>query len=263
MTPTELYLAAIAGRSDLITATTATLASLLRGVAADIAAQLARQPSDFQRWYLPELAAEVRRMLAELAGDAGMAVAGAAGEAWRLGEGLADDGLRVSGLRLALPRLDSAQLVAMRAFATERITGITLEVGNRINTELGRVVIGAQTPFQAVESVSQILGETTLKRANTIVHTQLAQAHSAATQLRMEQIASDAMPELEKRWIKSGKREPRLNHAVINGQVQPAGSPFKLNGGRLLMMCPHDPAAPIGEVINCGCISVPVVPKVR
>lgn len=132
----------------------------------------------------------------------------------------------------------------MRAFATERITGITLEAGNRINAELGRVVIGAQTPFQAVESVSQILGEATLKRANTIVHTQLAQAHSAATQLRMEQIARDAVPELEKRWIKSGKREPRLNHAVINGQVQPAGKPFKLNGGRLLMMCPHDPAAP-------------------
>lgn len=261
MTPTELYLAAIAGRSDLITATTATLAGLLEQLARDIAATLARQPSDYLRWYLPELSGEVRRALAELAGDAGAQVASATGSAWQLGEQLADSGVQLGGLRLALPRIDTAQLMAMRAFATERITGITLEAGNRINTELGRVVIGAQTPYQAVEAVSGILGETTLKRANTIVHTQLAQAHSAATQLRMEQFASDAVPELQKRWIKSGKREPRLNHAVINGQVQPAAKPFKLNGGRILMMCPHDPRAPIGEVINCGCISVPVVPK--
>ncbi len=259
MTPTELYLAAIKGRTALITATEATLAALLRDAAAQIVALLSRQPTDYQQWYLPTLAAEIRGQLADLGKAAGADVSAGLADGWDAGEAMVDDAIRAAGLRIVLPRIDTMQLQAMRAFATEKIVGITLDAGNRINTELGRVVIGGQTPFDAVRAVSEILTEGGAKRAGVIVRTQLAQAHSAATQARMEAFTAD-VPNLQKKWIKSGKREPRLWHAVINGQVKPVNEPFVLRGGAVKMMAPHDPSAPPGEVINCGCISVPVVP---
>lgn len=259
MTPTELYLAAIKGRTALIAATEATLAQLLGDAAAQIVALLSRQPTDYQQWYLPTLANEIRGALSDLGKTAGADVSGRVADGWQAGEALVDDAIRAAGLRIVLPRIDTMQLQAMRAFATEKIVGITLDAGNRINTELGKVVIGAQSPFDAVRAVSEILTEGGMKRAGVIVRTQLPQAHSAATQARLEAFADD-VPELQKKWIKSGKREPRLAHAVINGQVRPVKEPFELRGGAVKMMYPHDPLAPASEVINCGCISVPVVP---
>lgn len=259
MTPTELYLAAIDGRTDIIVATAQTLATLLAKAADDILLILARQPSDYQRWYLPALAQQVRQQMTVVGGDAAETLAQAEARIWTLGEALPDNLVRNAGLGIALPRLDTAQLLAMQAFATERIAGISLEGANRINDELGRVIIGAQTTYEAMEAVSGILEDATLRRATTVVNTSLAQAHSTATQLRMEQLAADVVPELKKKWIKSGKREPRPAHAVINGQIKPVNEPFVLKGGAVRMMHPHDPAAPAGEVINCGCISVPVV----
>lgn len=261
MTPTELYLEAIQGRSDIIANTIETLAILLSQAADDMQRMLARQPTDYQRWYLPALTQQVRQQLDTLGGEAAGVVTQGETAVWRLGEVFVDDTVRLAGLSAMAPRIDTTQLIALRAFSTERISGITLEAANRINLELGRVVIGAQSPHDAMQAVATVLEDATLGRARTVVNTNLAQAHSTATQLRMEQLAQDAVPELRKKWIKSGKREPRLHHAVINGQTQPVNEPFVLKGGALTMMMPHDPTAPAGEVINCGCISVPVVPS--
>lgn len=260
MTPTQITLQAIEGRTDLIVATTDTLLTLLRDAAEELQARLLKLPTDYQRWYLPAVAAEVRTAMDTLGGELGAVVSTATGTLWQAGEVLVDDVVRAGGFSAVAPRIDQAQLVAMRAFATERMSGISLEAANSINLELGRVIIGGQTPFDAVKAVASILEEKTFGRASTAVNTNLAQAHSTATQLRMEQLEAD-VPGLQKKWIKSGKRDPRIWHAVIDGQTQPVGKPFLLRGGAVKMMYPHDPAAPAGEVINCGCISVPVVPE--
>ena len=181
--------------------------------------------------------------------------------AWRGGATMVDDvvgAVRPTVMAL-LPVIEMQQLSAMRAFLTEKIRDVTLEAGNRINSQLGLVVIGAQTPFDAVKSVSTILNEQTRRRATTIVHTELGRAFSTANQIRMEQ-AAEQVPGLKKRWISSGKLNPRAEHLVIDGQEQPVDQPFVLEGGAVKMMYPHDPAAPARHTINCGCVSVPVVP---
>lgn len=76
----------------------------------------------------------------------------------------------------------------------------------------------------------------------------------------MEQAAAK-VPGLGKQWRRSGKIHSRENHDLIDGQVRDVNQPFELHtkkdGTPLLMMHPHDPTAPVGEVINCGCISIP------
>ena len=165
-----------------------------------------------------------------------------------------------SAVSVVIPQIDPRQLSAMRQFLTEKIKDVTLEAANLINSQLGLVVIGAQNPFDAVKSVSKILGETTLRRGTTIVSTELNRAFSAANQLRMEQSAQ-YVPGLQKKWLKSGKREPRAEHVAIHGQTQPVDKPFVLEGGAVKMMYPGDPRAPARHTINCGCAAVPVVPK--
>ena len=260
MTPSEAINAAMKGRTRLINGTLDELRALLQQAERDILALLAALPSDYQAWYLPQLQAEIRRALEGLANEAAAAVDAGQVTAWRQGSMLVDSVLAASAVSVVIPQLDPRQLSAMRQFLTEKIKDVSLEAANLINSQLGLVVIGAQNPFDAVKSVSKILGETTLRRGTTIVSTELNRAFSAANQLRMEQSAQ-YVPGLQKKWLKSGKREPRPEHVAIHGQVQPVDKPFLLEGGAVKMMQPGDPSAPARHTINCGCASVPVVPK--
>lgn len=260
MTPTEAINAALQGRTRLINATTAELRALLEQAERDILAILAALPTDYQAWYLPQLQAEIRRVLEGIGTEAAGAVDVQQVSAWREGAAMVDATLAASGVRVVLPTLDVRQLTAMRQFLTEKIKDVTLEAANAINSQLGLVVIGAQTPFDAVKAVSKALGETTLRRGTTIVHTELNRAFSAANQIRMEQSAQ-YVPGLQKKWLRSGKREPRPEHVAIHGQLQPVDKPFLLEGGAVKMMHPGDPSAPARHTINCGCASVPVLPE--
>lgn len=260
MTPTEAANAALTGRTRLINDTLAELRALLQQGEREILATLAALPSDYQAWYLPQLLTEIRRVLDGLGVQAGAVVDAGQVAAWRGGSQLVDGVLAASSISVALPQLDVRQLSAMRSFLTEKIKDVTLDAASLINTQLGLVTIGTQTPFDAIKAVAQILGETTLRRSTTIVATELNRAFSAASQLRMEQSAQ-YVPGLQKKWIKSGKREPRPEHVAIHGQLQPVDKPFVLEGGAVKMMQPGDSTAPARHTINCGCASVPVLPK--
>lgn len=259
-TPTEAALAALRGRTRLINATLDEVHALLRQAERDILAILAAAPSDYQQWYLPQLREEIRRVLEQAGAEAVGAADLGQVSAWRSGAALTDGVVAAGGVRLVLPQLDVQQLTAMRNFLTEKIRDVTTAAANAINAQLGLVTIGAQTPFEAVKAVSATLDGASLRRATTIVHTELNRAFNTANQLRMEQFAA-AVPGLQKRWLQSGKREPRPEHVAIHGQVQPVNKPFILEGGAVKMMQPGDPSAPARHTINCGCTAVPVVPK--
>lgn len=250
---------AMAGRTRLIRETQAEIERLLREAAEQAAGVLAGAPSDYQAWQLPLLRAEIRRVLddtvprAAAAADAGLA------EAWLAAGAMVDDVMAAPRLAAVMPAMDNGQLQAMRAFTTEKIKGATLEAMNRINDQLALTAIGMQTPFEAVQQVTRILGESTRKRATGIVRTELGTAFSTANQLRLAQWG-ETVPGLQKRWVKSGKVHPRVEHVAIHGQVRDVNQPFDLEGGAVQMMHPHDPAGPARHRINCGCVAVPVVP---
>lgn len=265
MTASEAARAARAEQRKLLAERTAFLRStrdrvvaLLRHALEEIKTTLAGAPSDYQLWSLPQLAAEIRQTLAKFAQDAGAEISTAAGTAWEAGAASIERPLEAAGVRLAgvLPMLDTRQLLAMRAFMVDRIKNVGVQAASRITSELGLVVIGTQSPSEAIAGATQILGETSRARATTIVRTELGRAFAVASFERLQQ-AKAKVPGLKKQWRKSGKLHPRLHHELADGQVQEIEDPFILAGGRVKLMFPHDPKAPASEVINCGCLALP------
>jgi len=235
---------------------------LLEAAAARITVTLAGQPSDYQRWQLGELQREIGRTLGELGAQAASGISSAAGEAWEAGQELIARPLEAGGIRIlgAAPEINTQQLFAMRNFMADRIKDITLTAANQINSELGLVVIGAQSTSDAVGKVTAILGESSRARATTLVRTELGRVFSVAADERMQQ-AAPFLPGLKKQWRRSGKLHSRFHHDAADGQVQPVDKPFVLQGpnGRVTLRFPRDPLAPAGETINCGCESLPLM----
>lgn len=252
-------------RTRIFTNTRDEVMRLLNVAAEDIRGVLAGQPTDYQRWYLPDLQFEISRILQEF-GDATAPMVGrAAGDAWQNGQNLTDEPMKAAGearFVSAMPMLSTNQLMAMRSFMTDKIKGIGTGSANLINTQLGLVVIGAQSPGDAITSVRKILGDQSRGHATTIVRTELGRVFSTAGFDRMHQAFKGGVP-MDKTWLRSGKLHPRIGHNLAHGQTVPVDQPFNIpsstGGAATKMMHPHDPAAPAKEVISCGCSAVPKV----
>ncbi len=255
--------AVVRGRTELMRMTYEDIARLLAAARSAVREILADAPTDYQRWSLPRLSAEIERVMDELAREARASLGAAAGSAWEQGRSLVDRPLQAAlpeaAIGVQLPLLDTRQLTAMRAFMVDRIADISVQAGNKITAELGLVVIGARTPSEAIGAVTKILGAGSRDRARTIVRTELGRVFSSAAQARMSQ-AAQRLPNLKKQWRRSGKLHPRLHHDLADGQVRGVREKFRLQPfGRAAveLLYPRDPAAPAGETINCGCESIP------
>lgn len=235
---------------------------LLKQAQEQISITLANQPSEYQRWSLPDLQFEITRMLKEF-GEAGATVIGtAAGTSWQAGIDLIDKPLEAASIKAVMPHLDTQQLNAMRAFMTDRIKDIGVQAANKINSELGLVVIGAQSPGDAISRVKDILGDPSRQRATRIVRTELGRVFSVASYARMGQAISSGA-KINKKWLRSGKLHPRPGHNLMHGKTIPVHEKFLVprskGGAPVQMLHPHDPTAPIDEVIHCGCTAVPTL----
>lgn len=153
------------------------------------------------------------------------------------------------------------QVLAMQHLTTEKIKGATADMVRRINTELGMVVLGVQTPFQAMTKVAKILPDRGGSSIRAIVTHQLAQVFNTASfQSLVRQAERD--PSIKKQWRRSGKIHSRANHDAADGQVQEVRLPFELlpgdgKGELVRIMYPVEPGAPLKETINCGCVALP------
>lgn len=275
MSPTDKALleatqAFLKDRAALIVATQASVQTLLQDALERINQILIAQPSDFSRWQLTRLKAEIEDTLVRATASASSQVQTALNAAWQLGEDVVDKPLLAIGipLELQLPALDASLLASLRGFGAERLKDVGQEAAAKIGRELGLVTLGAQTPFEGIKRIGGVLQSESLQRATTIVRTSVSQAFAIAQQGRMEQSAKAfaASPiyagvRFEKQWRRSGKIKSRFNHDLIDGQTVPVDGKFKLQtqDGVLYMKHPHDPKAPAGEVINCGCIALPKI----
>lgn len=269
MTPEELaaqdaFMAAIKerlrGRAALMLQANQDVIKILAQARAQLTERLAAQPSDFERWQLPQLLAQIEAVLdGALAAGAGR-VDGAIRDAWQQGEDFIDKPLAAGGLNIEaqMPLLDVTLLTKLRSFTTSRIKDISREALGKVNSSLSLVTIGAKTPFQAIKDIQVTLGDEATRRATTIVRTEVGRAFALGSFQRMEQ-AAVLVPALMKQWRRSGKLHSRWNHDLADGQVVEVKKPFVLasDKGPVKMMHPHDPTAPIEEVINCGCIAIP------
>ena len=252
----------LAERARLLLATDQRTVALLRQTLAQIIQQITAQPSEARLWQLNRLRDQVEAVLSGAGASAGATAGLALSEAWQQGEDLVDLPFAAVGENFQMrmgPLLNVEVLAAMRTFAVDRLKDVSAQAVGKITQQLGLVTIGAQTPFQAIKAVEAILGEQAAKRASTIVHTEVSRAFAVASNERLVQ-AAPLVPGIGKQWRRSGKIHSRWTHDLVDGQTAEPGKPFRVPsaaGGIDLMQHPHDPAAPVGQTINCGCVAIP------
>lgn len=228
------------------------IARQLQDAAKAVAEMLASAGSEWERARLRALQGEIQQALARWQARATGTAHAAAGAAWIAGADLIRKPLLAGGLNFA-PRLNEEALSAIRHLLTDRITNITVAAQNRVNAHIAQVLIGTLSASDAISLITGTLGESTRRRARTIVYDGFALSYGRAHQDSLSQ-AAERLPGLRKQWLSSGKRHPRPEHAAAHGQIRRVNDPFDIDGHQL--MYPHDPDAPIGQTINCGCQSV-------
>lgn len=254
--------AELKARAALLATTREDVIKLLNEALAEIKSLLATLPTEYEQYKLPLIQKQIEQTLVVFGNNSADVLAQGATQAWAGGQALAVAPLEAAGIRIAasLPALDTRLLMAMSNFMVDRIQDVSAQAAAKIKSQLGLVLIGAQSPGEAVSTITDVLGEESRERAITITRTELGRVHAVAAQQRLEQ-AAEHVPGLQKQWRRSGKIHSRENHDAIDGQIQPVNKPFALvakkDGLPLFMMHPHDPAAPAGEVINCGCVAIP------
>jgi hypothetical protein len=265
MTPEQKAFAAqlrerLADRDRGIATTEAGVLAPLRSARMQVIEILAAMPSDFTQWRLTQILGQIDAVLTGATSNAaGVADAGLR-TAWQQGEDFIDKPLAAAGAAVEafLPALDVTVLTQLRSFTTLRLKDVGAETLTQIGRQLSLVTIGGQTPYEATRKIQAALASDSARRATTIVRTEVGRAFAMASDQRLQQAAT-RVPGLQKQWRRSGKLHSRWNHDAIDGQVVDVAKPFVLptDNGPLKMMYPHDPAAPAGEVINCGCIALP------
>lgn len=90
------------------------------------------------------------------------------------------------------------------------------------------------------------------RRATTIAMTETTTAYGAGRQSAMRSAGIT-----HKQWLTSGNPNVRPSHAMANEQIVPIDEPFRVGGDDL--MFPGDPSGSPEEVINCHCVSLPVM----
>ncbi|MGD9638376.1 MAG: hypothetical protein AB7U85_04890 [Alphaproteobacteria bacterium] len=230
---------------------------LLQEANKEITATLAGAPTDYQQWSLSNLQKSIAVVTDELGENLASSATKGASDSWNAGIGLVDNSINAAtGINLAanLQQIDTKQLMSMRTFLTDRMKDVSKQAAQRINSNLGLVMIGAKTPFEAVSNVKTILNDKAGSRARTILNTELGRAYSCACQERMAD-AAEAIPKLKKQWRRSGRVNSRHDHDLADGQVVDVDKPFIVGGHEL--MYPRDPKAPASQTVNCGCVALP------
>ena len=217
---------------------------------------LASAPTDWEQFYLPQLQRSVNQALNEFSQQASGVIGTATGTSWQAGLDLVDKPIGAGGIRLEgmLPAINTGQLMAMRAFTTDKMLDVGLRTANKINSELGLLAIGAQSQGDTIGRISKAI-KGSRGRATTIIRTELGRAYSVASHQRQTQ-AKEVLPGLKKQWRRSGKLRDRPHHTSIDGQIRETEETFALGNG-VQILHPRHPAAPIKEVVNCGCESLP------
>ncbi|MGE0446083.1 MAG: hypothetical protein AB7P99_12720 [Vicinamibacterales bacterium] len=264
MTPQQALEAALRERlrerAGTLLATDQRVIAELKGAREQILQVLAGQPADWERWQLTQVLQQLEEILDAATGRAAIAADSGLRTAWQQGEDFIDKPLAAAGanVELQLPTLDAGVLQQLRRFTALRLKDVGREASRKIGNQLSLVTLGAQTPFKAIQSVQQVLGAESAQRASTIVRTEVGRSFAIASFKRLQQ-AAQLLPGLKKQWRRSGKIHSRWNHDAADGQVQDVDKPFVLPGhdGPVRLMHPHDPSAPVEEVINCGCLALP------
>lgn len=178
-------------------------------------------------------------------------------KAWDMGQTLAATPLELAGLYTGFHiSASSVEAMALKEFTANITKDLFGNAWTKIRGEITLGILGSKTPQQVAEAIGRSLKGKSIfssiaERAEVITKTEMGRAFSMATQLRLKEAAKH-VEGLEKQWLHAGHpKHPRDSHLWADKTHVPVDRPFNIGG--VMMMYPRDPAAPIKEVIHCGC----------
>lgn len=209
--------------------------------------------------------AEIARVIDVFRAATDAAARGGLDAAWGAGSAAIRDQVAAGGSGVATQgRLNARVLLAMRNFMTDRISDVSRQAIEKINSALAQHLLGVKPLANTITEIERILGTGTRRRAMTIAYTEIGRAYSQA---QYEQLLEQAkiLPGLKKRWLHSEKEHGRPGHILAADQPAiPVDEPFEIvdlkTGEVELLRFPRDPQASAKNTINCGCMMIAVPP---
>lgn len=148
--------------------------------------------------------------------------------------------------------LQNPAVLAKLAELSGKITKIDSTVERLLRDSLGEGVLNGESPTQLAARVRGVM-ESSLSRSMTIARTEVGFAFNTGRTEGMKQAGVK-----RHRWISARDQKVRDTHAPKrgdDGKIVEIGEPFPHSK----LLYPLDPSGPPGEVINCRCVTVPVL----
>jgi len=217
----------------------------------------------FNASYYPRFKIQLDGMIKEFAEDYGVVLSQGQKHMYDVGIRFADDPLTEAGVFTSLPAIGEQILSVAAQFNADHIAKITSDAKRLITTEIQLAVTGTKTPQEVISAIGRNLEDQSKfasinARARTITVTEIKKVQNLATKQRIDQWG-EIIPTLQKTWMHSGKTEYRPGHLFLDGVTIGFNELFNVNGHHV--HAPHDPALPVGEVVNCGCGMAASVPN--
>jgi uncharacterized protein with gpF-like domain len=251
----------------------------LQEVHVRIELELSRQGGELNQAQLRSLRAAIDDHIARFQSELTAAAQADLAGAFTGGEALVSEPLAAAGIEVSFFSPSRAQINAITDFSADLIKQIADEMRAKINTQIQRSFLGAQTPSQAMAQITDILGvkQTDLRwgrlkrpqvvkgiaaRAEAILRTEFTRAANMGHMSQLE-LANTQIPGLMKRWQARGDRRTRKTHLDTHRNTFrepiPVNQPFEV--GNDLLMFPGDPNGSAQETINCRCNLLMVTPE--
>ena len=170
-------------------------------------------------------------------------------QAWAVKAGVAggSHALKVLGVNLSFNLRDKNLLKALMSRGTKITGGITKKTLKDFQNILVKSYVEKGiSPYEVRKQIKYLFEETYKHRAMAIARTETGVASSTVQHATYKNNKVK-----KKRWFALADDRTRESHAFTDGQEQLIDDPFDVMG--VLMMHPHDSAAPADEVINCRC----------
>ena len=221
-------------------------------------------PESFTAYRQTQMLAQINHLLYEAEAGIRVELGRGINAAWEAGTAMLPQMAQAAGITLSPVGISSHLVSQLKEFASDRLDYWKNDLTSKIRAQITLGVLGQKTPHEISAAIAGTLESPSIfrsiaYRAEVVTRTEMGRVFSNATQLRLDQAAL-VVPGMEKEWIHAGHpMQPRPTHLAAHGQRVPVDEPFQI--GAQQIMYPRDPAAPLSEVINCGCDHVPWNPN--
>jgi len=222
--------------------------------------------------------AAINAMIARFEVDANRLLQDSEGVAFEDGALSVFEPLQAIGVTDSLFAPSTAQLNTLLDFSSDLITGITGDIRKGVDFQIKQVALGQETPFQAMQNVTTLFGDGSVKqgifvadgvsaKAEMDVRTELQRVFNLSEQSQ-QLVNAEIIPGLLKRWIATADKRTRESHLRIHAETRvkpiPIKEPFVLRDsqGSAELMFPLDPRADIRFTVNCRCRMATIVPDI-